>query len=284
MKTSLAAVLGILFSFACSMPAFAQEGREDQEVDCRDPASYARTISNLKSCRAQKGGLFALFTTEDESAAGYVTCLDDNLRQTLIKEVADAHSEQDQSKVRAAEHALAPYRLYCKKIDQEISAVAGDMAAELTKQIEAVTDVLWMRLWQPEFIEYLLDPKGFYRGYFDGELWSIARAAIDESYDPQWFYDHEAVVTVSDMSGDISSDEPFVWVYTGSAELHLRLEDGRREDKAVRISLTIGADASHASDVNLAGFYVIDAELEDMSKVFEDFYDQFPTEPKKETD
>ena len=266
---------------AFSTMAFSAETLEAQEftsakaLDCQDPANYGQSLAHLKQCRERNRGFFGFFASETEGATGYMTCLDEGLRRSLIEDMAEAIDSEDQSKIRSADQALETLRAYCETIETDIAGVTSDLTAEATRQVAGITDVLWSRLWHPEFIGYLLDPKGLYRGYFDTDIWNTISLQIGESYDAQWFYDQEAIVSVTNVAGDLTRERAEIWKYRGTADLRLLLDDGRIDERTVSVEYTMAAAPAYVSDVNLAGFYLVEADVE-LGTTFDAFYKRFP--------
>ncbi|KXJ57930.1 MAG: hypothetical protein AXW12_19475 [Thalassospira sp. Nap_22] len=210
-----------------------------------------------------------------------MTCLDRSLEAVLTKDLAEAIEAEDQQKIRIAELSLDTFKRYCNDVESEFIQVPERMDELVQTHVEHLADVIWTRLWQPQFIDYVLDPHGYARGYFSEPAWQTLSADILETYDAQWFFDQEAMLSVALLDQDVAELEDHTWEVkvTLAVRLYLGKSDERLELKHDERYL-IGANAKYVSDTNFAGLYLIETDA-DIAPVFETIYETFPVQKGK---
>lgn len=266
---AIAAVTGAAFA------VMADSKSGHATVDCTNPQSYGIRLVNLDACRSGSSVPFWSVLFKEESAAGYITCLDDGLERTLIREVAEAQEKDDDLEIAAAIEALDVFRQLCRSTDEEFASRLQNVDQEIMAQIDQISTFLWMRSWQLDYIQYLVDDTGFNRAFFSDEIWNDIKADIQNNYQRQWFYDQRAVVMAFDFEPRLERLKEYQWQYEGKVRLSARTEDDRSEVLEAPVKYILGADPMHASDINPGGFYVTDLDV-DLKRAFDQIYEALP--------
>lgn len=244
-------------------------------VDCSNPQSYGISLANLEACRSGGAVPFWSVLFKEESAAGYITCLDKGLERALIKEVAQAQEKDNDLEITAAVEVLDVYRQHCRATDEDFASRLQNIDQELLAQIDQISTFLWMRSWHLEYIQYLVDDTGFTRSYFSDESWVEIKAIIQKSFQTQWFYDQKAIVMAFDEEPSLEQLDKYQWQYVGKVRLSARTEDNRHKELLVPVTYFLEASPLHASDINPGGFYVTDVDI-DLKSTFDEIYKALP--------
>jgi hypothetical protein len=265
----MAAVTGATFA------VMADSKSGNASLDCSNPQSYGVSLANLEACRSGSSVPFWSVLFKEESAAGYITCLDEGLERTLIREVAESQEEGDELQTASAIEALDVFRQYCRSTDEEFASRMQNLEQELLLQVDQISTFLWMRTWELDFITYLLDDTGFNRAYFSDDIWTEIKTGIEKNNRRQWFYDQRALVMAYDLEPTLEQLDGYQWQYEGKVRLSARTEDDRKKEAIVPVKYVFGSNPLHASDINPGGFYVTDLDI-DLKTAFDQIYEALP--------
>lgn len=247
-------------------------------ADCSDITSYTNSLEMLGSCRGPVG----LSDSVGDSSAAYVTCLDKGLKAILVKDLADAIEADDKRKIQISKLSLETFKSYCKEVETELSDVHEALEEHVQSHVERTADAIWTRHWQPQFIDYIVDPTGYTRGLFSLDAWETMRSEILTTFDSQWFFDQKAWLSVSVQSQEIAALEDNRWQVDATIIVRLFLEDSQeRFERELKERYVMGADAQHVSDTNLAGLFLLETDTV-LKPLFEEIYERFPVNPKQE--
>lgn len=245
-------------------------------TDCNDFASYTNSFEVLGSCRGPVG----ISAEASDSASAFMTCLDKGLKAVLVKDLADAIETGDKRKIQAADLSLETFKSYCEEVETELAKVHDTIDDHVEAQVVRLADTIWTRHWQPQFIDYIVDPTGYTRGLFSQDAWELMRSDILTNHESQWFFDQKASFTVFVREQALTSLEDNRWEVDAKIVLKVRLEDA---EKGLELELdehyVIGAHANYVSDTNLAGLFMLETDT-DLKPVFDKIYETFPVEPE----